>query len=70
MKVRVIFNETLSLDQAQVATSDEAEKAINQTIITLSNISSSREVVASLAGAVVESDLQIEELVVNWKHHH
>ena len=58
----ILWNETLSLDQAQIAMSDEAQKATNQTIITLPNNSISLDASASLAGAAAESGLQVEAL--------
>lgn len=57
-----LWNDTLSLDQAQIAMSDEAQEATNQTIITLPNVTVSRAASASLAGAVEESGAQFEEL--------
>ena len=47
----VLWNDTLSLDQVQIAMSDEAQEATNQTIITLPNVSVSQGESASLAGA-------------------
>ena len=58
----VLWNDTLSLDQVQIAMSDEAQEATNQTIVILPNVSASQDESASLAGAARESGAQFEEL--------